>query len=184
MKTYRSTETPVSDAHAGESAPPLEHTVDWGPSWDRQLDAARAWQEACAAVADEAHQWCAAAAYRHDGDAPPLTAQTVVRMNTLNVALRERLRRLTSEASNVTIAAMARRQGADVTSTSVLDEQGVEQVAEVARAWFALIDMARANMCALTGMAPPAAAGEHGEPLVDRRQRAVTIAFTDRRKRA
>ncbi|MBC9072981.1 hypothetical protein IAI53_13480 [Thauera sp. CAU 1555] len=182
MRTYDSTDESIRDEHAGESAPPVDCTVDWGPSWGRQLDAAQAWQEASAALADDAHQWSAAPGYRRGKDAPQLTAQTVVRMNTLNVALRERLLRLMSEASNVAIAAMSRRQGAGGGSAATLDQQGAGQIEQVTRAWFELIDTARANMSALTGMAPPAGAAGDGEPLVDRRQQALAIAFADRRK--
>jgi len=182
MEKYRKAEIPVRDEHAGESAPPHGGAAEWGPSWTRQLDVAQAWQDASAALADEAHQWCAPAEYQRSAEAAPLSAQTVVRMNTLNVALRERLLRLTNEASNVAIAAIARRQGAGDPAGDALDGEGAGQMEAVARKWFALIDKARANMSALTGMAPPAGAAADGEPLVDRRLQMMTIGFADRRK--
>lgn len=182
MEKYRRAEMPIRDEHAGEAAPPLGSPAEWGPSWSHQLEAAQAWQEASTALADEADQWRTSVENLRDAKAPPLTAQTVVRMNTLNVALRERLLRLMSEASNVAIAAMSRRQGAGGQPAATLDEQGVGQIAQVMRAWFALIDTARANMGALTGMAPPAGASADGDPLVDRRQQVMDIAFADRRK--
>ncbi len=170
-----------------EHLPPLDEPQARGLPWQRQLDAAQAWQEAGANADGEACQWFDPrdlASGGAESAGTGLTMQTVVRMNTLNVALRERLLRLTGEISNLAIAQMgARPEG----GTAQLDEAAERRLAGLTRRWFDLMETAQATMSALTGIAPPGRElAERGQrvasPLVDRRQRVVEIDFADRRR--
>lgn len=173
----------------GEFLPPLGEPGSWGVPWARQLDAVQAWQDAGGNGDGEACQWRGPAAA---GD-PALTMQTIVRMNTLNVSLRERLLQITNEASNIAIAEMALREQAggsgQAAAVPPLSAEHAQQLVELARAWFDLVAAAQAGMGALTGLAQRSAAAEasarvakDSRPFVDRRQCAVDIAFSDRRK--
>ena len=185
------------DYSDSEFLPPLEEHGTWGPTWARQLDAARAWQEAGANIDGEAAQWRDAsppAIHRK----PALTMQTLVRANTLNVALRERLWQIANDMSNIAIAGMARRtQGradgdaADkpVASPEHLDEHNAHKLTELTRAWFDLVSAAQSGMSALTGYDPHGQEADTSQrathapaPMVERRQCVIEVDFADRRR--
>lgn len=192
--------TAIHDApdfsHA-EYLPPLDEPWVWGLPWERQLEAVYAWQETYATVDDEACQW-------RDAFAPVtpastvITMQTVVRLNTLNVALRERLMQISNEVSNIAIAEMARRKdgpadGSTVSAASPpaapepVDERNAQRLAELTRGWFELVAAAQAGMSALTGYVPRSGQADTTQsatrrPLVERRQCVIAVDFADRRK--
>ncbi|THF62188.1 hypothetical protein [Pseudothauera rhizosphaerae] len=162
--------------------PPFEDGGVRAPSWDRQLAAAQAWQDAGGNGGGEACQW---RAQRAAGATPALTMRTIVRLNTLNLALRARLTRIASDMSDVAIAAMQAHQDANPDQSAargveVLDHAGAARLAGMVRDWYAILANAQADMSALTGIAP--ARAERSQPLVERRQRAVPIDFAERRK--
>ncbi|HRP98457.1 MAG TPA: hypothetical protein PL143_19650, partial [Rhodocyclaceae bacterium] len=169
-----------------EFVPPLDAPETWGIPWDRQLAAALAWQQA--AGNDDAPACAAerstgslivpslddAASTSRSGQSkvvpiahPALTMRTIVRMNTLLVSLRERMLQITTDASNIAIAEMARRQDAAMPESAIADAPAVPalhpdhaaRITELARAWFDVVADAQASMTALTGLAPRDAAG-------------------------
>ncbi|NMG66130.1 hypothetical protein GPA19_14355 [Azoarcus indigens] len=172
-----------------EFLPPLEATYDL--SWENQIDCASAWQEAGANTDGEACQW-QECGYPTGETTATLSMQTVVRVNTLSLALRDRLLKLTNELSNVAIAEMAQRKSdgeasSDAPSTpEPLSAEGRQRFAEFARNWHELLAAAQAGMSALTGYAPislgSAATSRVAHSLVERRQRVVNIDFADRRR--
>lgn len=174
-----------------EFFPPRDERGAWAlPPWDDHIDAALAWQEAHNGE-DHSHQWRDPATSSQEAT---LTMQTIVRVSTLNVALRERLLRIINEMSNIAIGEMSLRKAGAADEAAAperipaLDPESAQRVTQLARAWFDVIDMAQASMSALTGYAPTARAAT-GSPatgydahLVDRRQRVIHIDFADRRK--
>jgi len=172
-----------------EFLPPLEATYDL--SWESQIDCASAWQEAGANTDGEACQW-QECGYLPGEATTMLSMQTVVRVNTLSLALRDRLLKLTNELSNVAIAEMAQRKGHGETdgeassAADPLSTEGRQRFSEFAREWHELLAAAQAGMSALTGYAPasPASAqtSKVARSLVERRQRVVDIDFADRRR--
>lgn len=178
-----------------------------GVPWDRQVEAAAAWQ-AAGGNSDSELQWAvraagvtivpalertgeaARAAGQAEGEAP--TMHTIMRMSTLMVSLRERLMQIQTEAANVAIAEMGRRKsgpgaGAETTEgvppLPQLHEDHARRINELTRAWFDTVASAQAGMSALTGYLPAGAQPAGGStPLVERRKRAVLIDFPDRRR--
>ncbi len=196
MAKKRMTTGGWADGLAGEFVPPLDARDTWGTPWARQLELARAWQEAGGGGDGEACQWRDPVSDPL-GEGASLTMQTIVRLNTLNVSLRERLLQITNEASNIAIAEMAlREQAAGATRTGgppgavpALDAAQARKLVELSRAWFELVAAAQAGMSALTGLSPRGAAAaasaraaRDARPFVDRRQCVIDIAFADRRK--
>lgn len=187
------------DYSDSEFLPPLEEHGTWGPAWARQLEATRAWQEAGANTDGEAAQWREASLPAMHAK-PALTMQTLVRANTLNVALRERLWQITNEMSNIAIAGIARRtqvpadsdaapSGRPAASPEPLDEYNAQKLTELTRAWFGLVAAAQSGMSALTGHDPhdrEAGTSQHSArapaPLVERRQCVIAVDFADRRR--
>lgn len=178
-----------------EFFPPIDEAGATEPSWDEQLRATLDWQEAGANEDGNASQWQDPLRLWQPGQAN-LSMQSVVRMNTLNVALRERLLQISSEMSNIAIAEIGMRKAAPdsgepapAATPEPLDEANALRLMALTRAWFDVVAMAQASMSALTGYAPRSA-GQPGEahapysasPLVERRQRVVHIDFADRRK--
>jgi hypothetical protein len=117
--------------------------------------------------------------------------QTVVRANTLNVALRERLLNIASEMSNIAIAEIGVRKDAATGSASPgaspepLSAANAERLRALTRSWFELVTGAQQTMSALTGYGLPgvrAAADAAPDSTSDRRQRVVHIDFADRRR--
>lgn len=174
MKSYHTPSDTLNETGL-EFMPPVSEIGVALPSWEQQLDAVLAWQEAGGNRDLDDGGWPASA-----GDVL-LSMQTVTRVNTLNIALRERLLQLTNDLSSLAIAAMAARRSIHASSVpEPLDEDSARRMQALTRDWFELIAMAEASMSALTGcrrQAAPAA-----RPLVDRRQRAQPIDFADRRK--
>lgn len=173
----------------GEHLPPLDDPQAWALSWERQIDFLCAWQEASANSDGEACQW--------RETAPPaagdtrLTMQTVVRANTLNVALRERLLNIASEMSNIAIAEIGARKDAAVggarpgASPEPLSETNAERLRALTRSWFELVNGAQQTMSALTGYGlrePGVTANPAPSSTQERRQRVVRIDFADRRR--
>jgi len=163
---------------ACEFLPPLELPDTWGGAWDRQLRAMQAWQEADANTDGEN------SVYR----AP--TMRTLTRMNTLLTSLREQLLQIQSEAANVAVAEMGRRQvptrafGPNADAQRPLHAGSAERLTGITRAWFEIMAAAQAEMTMLTGLAPAAtqaASATTARPFIDRRRRAAVIDFPDRR---
>lgn len=190
MVQKRTTAGASIDRLESEFLPPLGERDTWGAPWARQLEAAWAWQEAGADTDGEACQWREPVADPHG---PALTMQTIVRLNTLNVSLRERLLQITNETSNIAIAEMALREQAASSgagaSPAPLDAVQAKRLRELARAWFDLVAAAQAGMGALTGLSPRSRAADasarvakDARPFVDRRQCVIDIGFADRRK--
>lgn len=175
-----------------EFFPPRNESGEWAlPPWDAHIDAALAWQDATSGE-DHTHQWRDPATPSQD---TPLTMQTIVRVNTLNVALRERLLRIINEMSNIAIGEMGQRKveaeggaSAEPGHIEALDQASAQRVTQLAAAWFDVIEMAQASMSALTGYVPAArlparaATSDYDAHLVDRRQQVIHIDFADRRK--
>jgi hypothetical protein len=165
-----------------EYLPPLDESGVWLMPWERQVEAARAWQEAGGNLDGDAAQTYQGEPSRA---VPPPSMQTIVRMNTLNVALRERLTQLTGAISNLAIETMGER-GAGAHAPVHLDEVRAHRLQEHVRNWFEIVDSARSGMQSLSGMQPAsrAAAGSAGRRRGERRQRVVQIDFADRRRAA
>lgn len=182
-----------------EFFPPVDEAGVAETPWDMQLKAALDWQEAGANSDGTSCQWEDPPRLWHVGQAK-LSMQTVVRVNTLNVALRERLLQITSEMSNIAIAEMGLRKdepaegggeaAAKPSATpEMLDEANALKLMALTRAWFEVMAMAQASMSTLTGYSPRATGDASGmqtpyaaSPLVERRQRVMHIDFADRRK--
>lgn len=199
-----------------EFVPPLDAPETWGIPWDRQLAAALAWQQAGGnddppASAPEQSTGSLivpslddAASASRSGQSkvvpiahPALTMRTIVRMNTLLVSLRERMLQITTDASNIAIAEMARRQDAATPGSAVVDAPAVQslhpdhaiRITDLARAWFDVVADAQASMTALTGLAPrdatgtrPGTAANDSARSGERRHRVQGIDFPDRRR--
>lgn len=193
----RDTNSGILYSAGREFFPPVEEIGVPERPWDDHLRAVLDWQEAGANGDGAACQWQEPPRLWPAGRTK-LAMQTVVRMNTLNVALRERLLRITNEMSNIAIAEMGLRKAgpddeAEAAAKSAtpeeLDEAHALRLMELTRAWFDVVAMAQASMSALTGYAPRAAEHAGGvqtpytaSPLVERRQRVMHIDFADRRK--
>lgn len=182
------------DALEGEFIPPvgalLTESYNWGIPWERQLEAALAWQSAGGNVDNEWDHWVAEQAFTAPavamataklGASAP-TMATVVRMTTSLVSLRERLFRIQSEATGVARSEMRLRraslpQAANGSGPSAVrrplgDDNG-RRITALARGCIDLLESTRAAMAALT--MDVASAG------VERRQQRVVIDFPDRR---
>jgi len=199
-----------------EFVPPLDAPETWGIPWDRQLAAALAWQQAVGnddmpasiqerstgslivpALDDAANASRSGPAKVVPVAHPALTMRTIVRMNTLLVSLRERMLQITTDASNIAIAEMARRQDASAPQSAIGDAPAVQplhpdhaaRIVELARAWFDVVADAQASMTALTGLAPRGATGARADTAAndharvgERRHRMQEIDFPDRRR--
>jgi hypothetical protein len=184
----------AAEALEHEFIPPLMvfHTEPdaWCTPWDRQLDAARAWQDAGGNVDNVWDVWVqtphrSGSMSRLPDEAP--TMATIVRMTTTVVAVRERLLRVQTEATEVARAEMALRcaPSTDVanndgpSSRRSLEEQNSERVLALARACVDMLDAARSSVAALAGIPDRRAPQE--APFVERRRSNVVIGFPDRR---
>lgn len=187
----RATSNPPGLEHQGyEFFPPYDETGATVISWEIQVQTAQDFHEACPRD-DEACQW--RDPLEASGDFRP-TMQTVVRINTLNVALRERLLRLTNDMSNLAIAEMGMRKSTDAGGAEMaagpepLSEDSAQRLMALTRAWFDIMGMAQASMGTLTGYMPrtadrTAASADYADrPLVERRQNVRHIDFADRRR--
>jgi hypothetical protein len=184
----------TAEALEHEFIPPLMvlHTEPdaWCLPWEQQLDAACAWQEAGGNADSEWDAWQPAlhrsgSVSRAPDEAP--TMATIVRMTTTVVAVRERLLRVQTEATEVARAEMALRRApsADAanndgtSSRRSLEEQNSERVLALARACVDMLDAARGSVAALAGMSDRRAS--RVAPFVERRRANVVIGFPDRR---
>jgi len=159
-----------------EFVPPLDVPESWATSWDRQIEAALAWQ---AALDSESYEGGERAVRR---TVP--TMRTVTRMTTLLESVRERLLQIQSEAANVAIAEMGLRQlpsageGSNDAFTP-LHGDNAQRFDALARSSFDVATMMQAEIARLVGLVSGATS-----QYADRRQRAALIDFPDRRKAA
>ena len=212
MKGF-TTEPIRSENFENEFIPPLDLPETWGIAWDRQLDAALAWQ-AAGADADRETPPCTSPTTiaANDDELPPAhagasddvvgagvpTMRTLTRMNTLLGALREQVLQIQSGAANVAIAEMSRRQAtasdttAEGEASMPLRAENVRRLAELTQAWFEIMTAAQTGMTALTGTLPahpradeePRGSPRRKPPFTERRTHAMTIDFPDRRAAA
>lgn len=177
---YQSTASASDGTMSYEFVPPPDMPESWGVPWDRQVEAAMAWQAAHAAAERRAGVADSAAARTgnvHQPGAP--TMLTLSRVTIQLNALRERLKQLQGEAANIAIAEMARRRDADPADDASngdvpLHGDTAERMAELTRTWFALMADAQHEMRALVGLSA-------GSPFIERRRRPQVIDFPDRR---
>ncbi|NMG73468.1 hypothetical protein [Aromatoleum diolicum] len=180
-----------------EFIPPLDLPETHGVSWEQQVSATLAWQEAGGNVEESADSQTTAADARSGSERHLPTMRTITRMNTVLVALGERLQQIQIEAANVAIGEMSLRQA----STSValnpedafspLSPEHLQRIDALAASCFALLTAARANLSAIPGF-PSVSARTGGtqraahEPwfFADRRQHEMMIDFPDRRAAA
>lgn len=157
-----------------EFVPPLDMPETWAQSWERQIEAALEWQAALEMQ-------------RAEGDGvrrPVPTMRTLTRMNTLLEAVRERLLQIQSEAANVAIAEMGRRQlpseaeGGSNDAFTPLHPDNAQRLDALARAAFDVAGMAQTEIARAVGLVTS------GTKYADRRQRAALIDFPDRRQAA
>lgn len=155
-----------NDPYAGEGGefmPPPAMPETWPMSWERQLAAMRAWQEARAEQDDA-------------GGVPQApTLQSLLKLHSLIGAAEERLQRMRSEAAELAADELARRaHGAH------LAQPVAEAVAQRMQA------MARSAQDTLGGLSRELHglyARRHALPFERRRERCV-IDFPDRRRAA
>lgn len=158
-----------------EFIPPLELPETWGPSWDRQIEAVAAWQAALDTDRLEGPI---------GGSRPAPTMRTLARMNTLLESVRERVAQIQSEAANVAIAEMGRRQlpatgeGAQDAFTP-LHGENAQRFESLARTAFDVATMAQTEIARLVGLL-----GVPAAPVAERRHGSALIDFPDRRKAA
>ena len=99
-----------------EFIPPIGETEARDVAWEQRLNAEVAWQLARATVDDGLAQWTDRA---EEGAMRRLpTMRTIARMNTVLVALRERLYQIQNEAANIAIAELALRQQSNPAASS------------------------------------------------------------------
>lgn len=190
--TKATVERNVNSALENEFIPPIhlpEATAD--VAWEQRLNAEVAWQLASGTMDGGG---------RTPGDSGEEPAErrlptmrSITRMNTILVALRERLYQVQTEAANVAIGELALRQestpGAPPDDAfSPLHEQNVQRVEALAKSCLELLTSAQANLAALCGMAPgrlgSVDVGLEDSLRVDRRRHTTVIAFPDRRAAA
>lgn len=159
-----------------EFIPPLNLPESWSMSWDRQIEAALAWQ---AALEMESFDRADEKATRTKP-----TMRTLTRMTTLLESVRERLLQIQSESANVAIAEMGLRQlpssgeGTNDAFTP-LHAEHAQRFDVLARSAFDIATMAQAEIARLVGLVSGTTS-----KYADRRQRAALIDFPDRRKAA
>ncbi|NMG75904.1 hypothetical protein [Aromatoleum diolicum] len=165
--------------------------------WERQLSAARAWQEAGGNGDGSRGGRGVTAAMPTLESASQLTMGTVTSMNTLLVSLMERLLELQTEVANVALAEMSLRhaspfEAADgVSIRSPLHADNARLIEQLANSCAELMAAAQIDMSAATGIILPGARTGRTQPaadqpwlLADRRKRAQVIEFPDRRAAA
>ncbi|QTQ30534.1 hypothetical protein [Aromatoleum bremense] len=180
-----------------EFVPPLDLPETWGLAWERQLNAALAWQAANAtadnggAPANPMTNSTAGALRQMGGTACAPTMRTLTRMTTLLGSLRERTLQIQSEAANVAIAEVAHSH-APASDTAGNDEalrpidaENARRITELIRSWFEMTAAAQAEMAALMGLGATGARSDASSPgAFERRAQARVIDFPDRRRAA
>jgi hypothetical protein len=181
--------------------PPEERRM----SWEQQLNAELAWQEAGGNADGEVarsmnaaprEKWVPAGPSARAAAAPP-TMGTLTGMNTQLISLMERLLEIQTEVANVAVTEMSQRQAlaAAVPQAnavhSPLQPENARLVAQLANACFELLRAAQTDLSAINGLQPSGERTERGQVateqpwlLADRRRRATVIDFPERRAAA
>lgn len=165
----------VAGGADGEFVPPLQLPETWGAAWDRQLNAALAWQEAEAAAdaltSATQSQWGASIEIPHPSGtvascgAGGHTFRTLTGMNALLGSLRERLLQIHSETLDVAgdeitqnyVESSGTAGGCD--SSRPLHPESARRLNELTDRWFDALASAQAEMSALTGISARRAFG-------------------------
>lgn len=175
-----------------EFIPPIGQAEANDMAWDQRLNAEVAWQLARATVDDGLAQWTDRA-----GEGAPRrlpTMRTIARMNTVLVALRERIYQIQSEAANIAISELASRQEFDPAASSddafsPLHAQSARRVEALAASCYELLAAAQGNLAAVAGKVPAeyastGRAGLEDSLYAERRLLDAVIDFPDRRAAA
>jgi len=188
-----------------EFIPPLDLPDEHRMSWERQLNAAQAWQTAGGNADSKAGQGMdagrgtggvAAGLSRVDGARQP-TMATITSMNMLLVSLMARLLEVQTEVANVAVAEMSLRHAPSSAESEAdntllpLHAENARLIEQLATLSFELMAAAQTDMSAATGLLPPGARTSRNQStadqpwlLADRRRRAQVIHFRDRRAAA
>lgn len=176
-----------------EFIPPLDLPETHGLPWDQQVNAALAWQEAGGNVDQLADPWTRAMEAATGSERHQPTMRTITRMNTVLVALGERLHQIQLEAANVAIGEMSVRQAATSSALnpedafSPLNPEHRQRFDALAASCLELLAAARTHLAAVPGYLPASArtgaqrAADQPWLLAERRQHETPIDFPDRR---
>ena len=180
-----------------EFVPPLDLPETWGLAWERQLNAALAWQAANADSGAEANPVtnatasAGAAAFRQvGGTAYAPTMRTITRMTTLLGSLRERTLQIQSEAANIAIAEVSRSRAPAVyvagndEALRPLDAENARRITELIRSWFEMTAAAQAEMGVLAGFGATGARNDATGPVVFERRTQPRVSDFPARRRA
>lgn len=188
-----------------EFIPPLDLPEEYRIAWERQLDAAQAWQAAggnADTMADRGIDagrgsgGVAAGLTRVDDGEQP-TIGTITSMNTLLVSLMERLLEVQTEVANVAVAEMSLRHTPSSPETATdnprlpLHAGNARLIEQLATLSFELLAAAQSDLSAATGLIRVSTrrnsnhvSADQPWLLADRRRRAQVINFPDRRQAA
>ncbi|NMG42435.1 hypothetical protein GPA22_01635 [Aromatoleum toluvorans] len=176
-----------------EFIPPIGETEARDVAWEQRLNAEVAWQLARATVDDGLAQWTDRA---EEGAMRRLpTMRTIARMNTVLVALRERLYQIQNEAANIAIAELALRQQSNPAAStedafSPLHAQNARRIEALAASCYELLAGSQGSLAAVAGKVPAGyvaagrSSGLEDSLYAERRQRETVIDFPDRRAAA
>lgn len=176
-----------------EFIPPIGENASREMAWEQRLNAEVAWQLARATVADGLAQWTDRA---EEGGARRLpTMRTIARMNTVLVALRERVYQIQNEAANIAIAELASRQESNPAAASddafsPLHAGNARRIEALAASCYELLAGAQGSLAAVAGKVPAGygasgrSSGLEDSLHAERRQRNTVIDFPDRRAAA
>jgi hypothetical protein len=132
---------------------PIDLAEVHGLPWDRQLEAAHAWQAAGGNINDAGE-----ADPGTQGHVP--TMRTITRMNTVLVSLRERLQQIQIEAANVAIVELSLREASTSETPnaedafSPLHPEQLQQLDALAVSCFQLLSSAQATLATVPGFLP------------------------------
>ncbi|AYH44614.1 hypothetical protein [Azoarcus sp. DN11] len=176
-----------------EFIPPIGETEARDVAWEQRLNAEVAWQLARATVDDGLAQWTDRA---EEGAMRRLpTMRTIARMNTVLVALRERLYQIQNEAANIAIAELALRQQSNPAAStddafSPLHARNARRIEALAASCYELLAGSQGSLAAVAGKVPAGyvaagrSSGLEDSLYAERRQRDTVIDFPDRRAAA
>lgn len=175
------------DAGGSTFYPPIDVDTDViGPSWEAQLAALAAWQDAIARDYEARNAHIGPNPFRDrresgadrsamDEVAPHPTMQTITRLTTLLVSLQEQLRQIQTDAANVAISEMTVRHGAadddDALPLPALHGDNVLRCGKLFQQSTTTLRGALAALGEITGL----------NASSDRRQCDLVIGFPDRR---